>query len=148
MSKNANNMFGCFQIFKNMKIYQTYDVCFISNPGNKNLGIYHHFNLISCYFWPQNCLKTSILALWATLVNTCWPYVYDKTKLSFGACKYLSQVPPPQISRQEIQSSSRGVEKTIFLCLQWVDGITTFIIIFFLIQLEILALTFLAITKG
>ena len=105
---------------------QTYDVCFIFNLGNKNLGIYHHFSLILCYFWRQNCLKTSILALWATLVNTCWPYVCDRTKWSLGACKYLSQVPSPQISRQEIQNSSRGVEKTIFLCLQWVDGITTF----------------------
>ena len=56
----------------------------------------------------------SILALWATLFNTCWPYVCDMTKWSFGACKYLSPVPSPQISRQEIQNSSRGVEKTIF----------------------------------
>ena len=105
---------------------QTYDVCFLFNLGNKNLRIYHHFSLILCYFWRQNCLKTSILALWATLVNTCWPYVCDRTKWSLGACKYLSQVPSPQISRQEIQNSSRGVEKTIFLCLQAVDGITTF----------------------
>ena len=39
------------------------------------------------------------------------------TKWSLGACKYLCQ---------EIQNSSRGVEKTIFLRLQAVDGITTF----------------------
>ena len=38
-------------------------------------------------------------------------------------CKYLSQVPFTQISRQEIQNSSWGVEKNIFLCLQAVDGI-------------------------
>ena len=110
-----------------MKMCQTYDVCFIFNLGNKNLGIYCHLSLILCHFWRQNCLKTSILLLWATLVNTCWPYVCDITKWSLGARKYLSQVPYPQISRQEIQNSSRGVEKTIFLCLQWVDGITTFI---------------------
>ena len=85
------------------------------------------FSLILCYFWRQNCWKTSILLLWATLVNTCWPYVCDITKWSLGARKYLSQVPSPQISRQEIQNSSRGVEKTIFLSLQWIDGITTFI---------------------
>ena len=114
-------------MFINMKMCQTYDVCFIFNLGNKNLGIYHHFSLILRYFWRQNCLKTSILLLWATLVNTCWPYVCDITKWSLGARKYLSQVPSPQISRQEIQNSSRGVEKTIFLSLQAVDGITTFI---------------------
>ena len=106
---------------------QTYDVCFIFNLGNKNLGIYCHLSLILCHFWRQNCLKTSILLLWATLVNTCWPYVCDVTKWSLGARKYLSQVPSPQLSRQEIQNSSRGVEKTIFLSLQWIDGITTFI---------------------
>ena len=48
---------------------QTYDVCFIFNLGNTNLGIYHHFSSILCYFWRQNCLKTSILAPWATLIN-------------------------------------------------------------------------------
>ena len=57
----------------------------------------------------------------------CWPYVCDKTKWSLGARKYLSQVPSPQISRQKNQNSSRGVEKTIFLCLQLIDEITTFI---------------------
>ena len=50
----------------------------------------------------------------------------DTTKWSLGARKYLSQVPSPQISRQKNQNSSRGVEKTIFLSLQCVDGITTF----------------------
>ena len=106
--------FGCFQTFEHMKMCQTYDVCFIFNLGNKNLGIYCHLSLILCHFWRQNCLKTSILLLWATLVNTCWPYVCDITKWSLGARKYLSQVPSPQISRQEIQNSSRRVEKTIF----------------------------------
>ena len=107
---------------------QTYDVCFIFNLGNKNLGIYCYLSLILCHFWRQNCLKTSILLLWATLVNTCWPYVCDITKWSLGARKYLSQVPSPQISRQEIQNSSRGVDReNHFLSLQWIDGITTFI---------------------
>ena len=119
--------FGWFQMFIKMKMCQTYYVYFLFNLGNKYLRIYHHISLILCYFWRQNSLKTSILAFWATLVNKCWPYVCDRTKWSLGACKYLSQVPSPQISRQEIQNSSRGVEKTIFLCLQWVDGITTFI---------------------
>ena len=86
---------------------QTYDVCFIFNLGNKNLGIYCHLSLILCYFWRQNCLKTSILLLWATLVNMalCWPYVCDITKWSLRACKYLSQVPP---------NSSRGSEGPFF----------------------------------
>ena len=83
-------------------------------PWKQRIEMYHHFSLILCYFWRQNCLKTSILALWATLVNTCWPYVYDMTKWTLGTCKSLCKVPAPQISRQEIQNSSRGVEKTIF----------------------------------
>ena len=41
-----------------MKVCQTYDVCFIFNIGNKNLGIYCHLSLILCYFLtsklPQN----------------------------------------------------------------------------------------------
>ena len=64
--------FGWFQMFINMKMCQTYDVCFILNLRKKKLGIYHHFSLILCYFWRQNYLKTSILALWATLGNTSW----------------------------------------------------------------------------
>ena len=86
----------------------------IWNHPKHIICVYDIFSLILCYFSRQNCLKTSFLALWATLVNTCWPYVCDMTKWSLGACKYLSQVPSPQISRQEIQNSSRGVEKTIF----------------------------------
>ena len=93
----------------------------------QKIGIHYHFTLILCYLWCQNCLETSILALWATLVNTCWPYVCDMTKWSLGACKYLSQVSSPQISRQEIQNSSRAVEKKHFLCRTYEDGITTFI---------------------
>ena len=42
------------------------------------------------------------------------------------AVKHLSQVPFPQIPRQEIQSSSRGWKK-LFFAIQTVDGITTFI---------------------
>ena len=109
-----------------MKMCQTYDVCFIFNLEKKYLGIYHHFSLILCYFWCQNCLKTSILAFWMTLVNMCWPHVCDMTKYILGACKYLSQVPSLQISCPEMQNSSWGVEKTIFFSLQPVDGITTF----------------------
>ena len=49
------------------------------------------------------------------IVNTtCWPYVCDMTKYILEACNYVSQVPFPQISRQEIQNSSWGVEKTTF----------------------------------
>ena len=72
-------------------------------------------------------LKNVNFARLGHFVNTCWPYVCDITKWSLGACEYLSQVPPFQISRQEIQNSSRGVDKTIFFALQAVDGITTFI---------------------
>ena len=110
-----------------MRMYQMDDVFFILNLENKKIEIYQHFSLILCYFWRQNCLKTWILAFWITLVNACWPHVCAMTKYILGACKYLSQIPSPQISRQEIQNSSRGVEKTIFLCLQAVDEITTFI---------------------
>ena len=84
------------------------------------------FGLILCYFWRQNSLKTWILAFWTTLVNACWPHVCDMTKYILGACKYLSQVPSPQISCLEMQNSSWGVEKTIFFCLHPVDGIITF----------------------
>ena len=120
---------SCFQDWKWNK-HHKFDtssyVQMFENIQNILFTFFDIFSLILCYFWRQNCLKTSILLLWATLVNTCWPYVCDITKWSLGARKYLSQVPSPQISRQEIQNSSRGVEKTIFLCLQAVDGITTF----------------------
>ena len=96
-----------------------------NNPKNI-IFLFDIFILILCYFWRQNCLKMSSLALLATLVNTRWPYLYDMTKRSLGACKYTSQVPFPHISRDEIQNSSWGVEKTIFLSLQAVDGITIF----------------------
>ena len=109
-----------------MRIHQLNDVFFILNLGNIKIEIYRHFSLILCYFWRQNCLKTSILAFWTTLVNACWPHVCDMTKYILGACKYLSQVPSPQISCPEMQNSSWGVEKTIFFSLQPVDGITTF----------------------
>ena len=103
--------------------------CFLHfKPWKQKIEIYHHFSLILCYFWRQNCLKTSILAFWTTLVNACWPHVCDMTKYILGACKYLSQVPSPQISCPEMQNSSWGVEKTIFFSLQPLDGITTFII--------------------
>ena len=111
-------------MFINMKMCQTYDVCFLFNLGNKNLRIYHHFSLILCYFWRQNCLKTSILAFWATLVNTCWPYVCDMPKWSLGDCKYLKSFPPNITSRNP--KLITGGRKDHFLPLQWVDGITTF----------------------
>ena len=95
-------------------MYQMDDVFFILNLENKKIEIYQHFSLILCYFWRQNSLKTWILAFWTTLVNACWPHVCDMTKYILGACKYLSQVPSPQISCPEMQNSSWGVEKTIF----------------------------------
>ena len=96
----------------------------------KKIEICQHLSLFLCYFWRKNCSKTWILAFWTTLVNACWPYVCDMTKYILGACKYLSQVPSPQISCPEMQNSSWGVEKTIFLCLTYNDGITTFISLF------------------
>ena len=53
-----------------------------------------------------------ITHIWSTWL--CWPYVCDKTKWSLAACKYLSRVPSPQISRQEIQNSSRGGRRNHF----------------------------------
>ena len=94
---------------------QTYDVCFICNLGNKNLGIYHRFNLILCYFWRQNCLKTWILAFWTTLVNSCWPHVCDMTKDILGACKYISQVPSPKYHVQKCKSHHVGWKKHFFV---------------------------------
>ena len=103
------------------------DVFFILNLGNIKIEIYHHFSLILCYFWRQNCLKTSILAFWTTLVNACWPHVCDMIKYILGACKYLSEVPFPQISCPEMQNSSWGGWKNHIFPLQAVDGTTTFI---------------------
>ena len=114
MSMNINDMFWMFQTFEHMKMCQTYDVCLIFNLGNKNSGIYCHLSLILCYFWRQNCSKTSILLFWVTLVNTCWPYVCDITKWSLGACKYLSQVPSPQISARNPKLIARGQENHFF----------------------------------
>ena len=105
--------FSCSQVFETIQniLFTFFDI----------------FGLILCYFWRQNCLKTWILAFWTTLVNSCWPHVCDMTKYILGACKYLSEVPSPQISCPEMQNSSWGVEKNIFFSLQAVDGITTFI---------------------
>ena len=122
-------MFPRLKMKKNHKFETSPCVQMFENTQNILFTFFEIFSLVLCYFRRQKCLKTSMLLLWATLINTrmsCWPYVCDITKWSFGARKYLSQVPSPQISRQEIQNSSRGVEKTIFLCLQAVDGITTF----------------------
>ena len=125
---------GWFQILTNMRVCQMDDIFFILNLGNKTFQIDYHFSLILCHFWRQNCLKTWILAFWTTLVNSCWPHVRDMTKYILGACKYLSQVPSPQISCPEMQNSSwGGGRKKHFLSLHPVDGLTTFInIVFFL----------------
>ena len=85
------------------------------------------FGLTLCYFWSQNCFKTSFLALWTILVNSCWPYLCDMSKYNLRDCKYLSQVPSPQIPPSELmQNSSLGGRKNHFFRLAYVLGITNF----------------------
>ena len=50
-----------FQILENMRMCQLYDVCFISNLGNKGFGISHHFSLILCYFGSLDLFGQRVL---------------------------------------------------------------------------------------
>ena len=85
-----------------MKMFQTYKVFFILHLGNTKfeIPVYHHFSLILRYFWRQNCLKASILALSTNI------YHVKKSK------------------------THHGVSKKICPHSELVDGTTTFIYIF------------------
>ena len=81
-------------------------------------------------------LKTSILALWATLVNTtsCWPYVCViwPNEVWGLVSIYLKSLPLNTTSRNP--KLITGGRKNHFLRLQAVDGITTFKCFYFLLH--------------
>ena len=64
-------------------------------------------NWFYAIFYVKIALKRQFW-LSATLVNACWPHVCDMTKYILGTCKYLSEVPFPQISCPDMQNSSWG----------------------------------------
>ena len=102
-----------------MKMCETNDVCFIFNLGNKNLGIYCHLSLLLRYFWCRNCLKTSILLFWATLVNTCWPYhmcVILPNEVWGLVSIYLKSLPPKYHVKKS--KTHRGGSSNHFFCLR------------------------------
>ena len=57
---------------------------------------------------------------------TCERYVYPTNNLTLGGRKVSSEVLPAQTVRSYDHYSLRGLERTIFLCLTYVLGITTF----------------------
>ena len=84
----------------------------------------YDFYFISCYFFCKNCLKTSILALWTTLVNACWPHVCYMIKYFWGLGRIYLKSLPPNITYRNAKLTMRG--QNFFFCLQAVNGITTF----------------------
>ena len=99
-------------------------------PLKKNAHVVNTrwLNMKKCSKYADFYAKNQrFLSIFSHLVNACWPHVHRTCNPKLGTCRNLFGPFLPQTVWSYVSDLLRGVEKTIFLCLQLEDGITTFI---------------------